>query len=81
MIRVLILSIGFLGLSACAGIDAPAEEVLDVQCDTGGRHGPTGVMDWRCVDGDGVQRTRTESLHRIIEGAPIESGDAQDTPD
>ncbi len=59
-------------LTACAGTERPPQAALDVRCDTGGRHGPSGVMDWRCVDGDGEERLRPRSLHEVIEGAPIE---------
>ena len=63
-------------LAACANAERPTQAALDVQCDTGGRHGPSGVMDWRCVDGDGEERLRPRSLHEVIEGAPI--GDKED---
>ena len=57
-------------LAGCAGYEPPPSHALDVTCDTGGRHGPSGVMDWTCVDGDGEQRLPVRSLHEIIEGAP-----------
>jgi hypothetical protein len=62
-------------LTACAGYEPPPAEALNVTCDTGGRHGPSGVLDWRCVDGDGEERLRPQSLHEVIEGAPIETED------
>lgn len=56
-------------LAACAGAEPPPGHALnDVRCDTGGRHGPTGVMDWTCVDGDGVRRLPVRSLHEVIDG-------------
>lgn len=62
-----------LAVSACAGearYDAapPGYALNDVSCDTGGRHGPSGVMDWRCTDGDGVDRLPVRSLHEVIDG-------------
>ncbi len=62
-------------LSACAGYEPPPREALNTTCDTGGRHGPTGIMDWHCIDGDGEERLRPEPLHEVIEGAPIEDKD------
>ena len=59
-------------LAACGGTKPPAQAALDIRCDTGGRHGPTGVLDWRCVDGDGEERLRPKPLHEVIEGAPID---------
>lgn len=63
-------------LAGCGTYEPPPPHALDVTCDTGGRHGPTGVMDWSCVDGDGEQRLRPQSLHEVIEGAPIEDAPA-----
>jgi len=62
-----------LAVSACAGRQgyaaAPPGYALDtVSCDTGGRHGPSGVLDWRCTDGDGVERLPVRSLHEVIDG-------------
>ncbi|MCP2669848.1 hypothetical protein NHF40_02750 [Maricaulaceae bacterium EIL42A08] len=57
-------------LASCAGAEPPPSHALDVTCDTGGRHGPSGVMDWTCIDGDGERRLPVRSLHEIIEGAP-----------
>jgi hypothetical protein len=62
-----------LALSACAGGEGygeppPGYALNDVSCDTGGRHGPSGVMDWRCTDGDGVDRLPVRSLHEVIDG-------------
>ena len=68
----LILAAAATILTACANNDRPPQTALDVSCDTGGRHGPSGIMDWRCVDGDGEERLRPRSLHEVIEGAPIE---------
>ncbi|MGJ3231450.1 MAG: hypothetical protein ACFE0P_06610 [Oceanicaulis sp.] len=67
-------------LGACAGTFERAEPPPDhalsaVTCDTGGRHGPTGVMDWTCVDGDGERRLPVRSLHEVIDG---ESDDADE---
>lgn len=62
-----------LTLTACAtGEPAPAE-ALNVSCEPGGRHGPTGVMDWSCLDGEGEQRLPVRSLHEVIEGAEVET--------
>ncbi|MFW6413488.1 MAG: hypothetical protein ACOC0V_05075 [Oceanicaulis sp.] len=57
-------------LAACESYEPnpPPAEALNVTCDTGGRHGPSGVMDWRCVDGDGVERLPVRSLHEVIDG-------------
>ena len=66
--RTLLLSVSFLLLAACGHGDPPPPYALDRTCDTGGRHGPSGVMDYACVDGDGVQRLPVESLHRVIAG-------------
>lgn len=59
-------------LSACSswepGQPPPPEALSGVSCDTGGRHGPSGVMDWRCTDGDGVERLPVRSLHEVIDG-------------
>lgn len=55
-----------LAASACA--NRPPAHALDRQCETGGRHGPTGVLEERCVDGDGVERERPTPLHRLIRG-------------
>jgi len=60
-------------VSACASSEPPPREALNVTCDTGGRHGPSGILDYRCVDGDGEERLRPQSLHEVIEGAPIEA--------
>jgi hypothetical protein len=60
-------------LSACANTEPPPREALNVTCDTGGRHGPSGILDYRCIDGDGEERLRPQSLHEVIEGAPIET--------
>ena len=57
-------------LTSCACYEPPPSHALDVTCDTGGRHGPTGVMDWTCIDGDGEHRIPVQSLHEVIEGAP-----------
>ncbi|TGY88390.1 hypothetical protein E5163_11255 [Marinicauda algicola] len=55
-------------LAACGHGEPPPSNALDVACAPGGRHGPTGVMDWTCIDGDGEQRLRPRSLHEVIEG-------------
>lgn len=60
-------------VSACANSEPPPREALNVTCDTGGRHGPSGVLDYRCIDGDGEERLPPQSLHEVIEGAPIEA--------
>lgn len=62
-----------LGLSGCAGQPGfgeppPGYALNEVRCDTGGRHGPSGVMDWRCTDGDAVERLPVRSLHEVIDG-------------
>ena len=62
-------------LTACGGTEPPTQAALDVTCDTGGRHDASGVLDWRCVDGDGEERLRPRSLHEVIEGAPLEKQD------
>jgi hypothetical protein len=59
-------------VSACANTEPPPREALNVACDTGGRHGPSGILDYRCIDGDGEERLRPRSLHEVIEGAPID---------
>ena len=59
-------------LASCAGAEPPPSHALEVTCDTGGRHGPTGVLDWTCIDGDGEQRLPVRSLHEVIEGAPAD---------
>jgi hypothetical protein len=73
MIRILSL-LSLLALTACGTAEPPPREALNVTCEPGGRHGPTGVMDWTCTDGDGEQRLPVRSLHEVIEGAPIETG-------
>ena len=72
MIRILSLA-GSLVLSACGTADPPPREALNVTCEPGGRHGPSGVMDWTCIDGDGQRRLPVRSLHEVIEGAPRET--------
>ena len=74
--NALILTAASAALAGCANADRPTQAALDLQCDTGGRHGPSGVMDWRCVDGDGEERLRPRSLHEVIEGAPIDEADS-----
>ena len=71
MIRLLSLA-GSLALTACGTADPPPG-ALNVTCEPGGRHGPSGVMDWTCIDGDGEQRLPVRSLHEVIEGAPRET--------
>jgi hypothetical protein len=61
-------------ISACGTTEPPPREAVNVTCDTGGRHGPSGILDYRCIDGDGEERLRPQSLHGVIEGAPIETG-------
>lgn len=63
-------------LAACGSYEPPPPEALNVTCEPGGRHGPTGVMDWTCTDGDGEQRLPVRSLHEVIEGAPLETGES-----
>ena len=62
-------------LASCAGYEPPPGHALNVTCDTGGRHGPTGIMDWHCVDGDGEERLRPQPLHEVIKGAPADEAD------
>lgn len=64
-------------LAGCGHYEPPPPHSLDASCDTGGRHGPSGVMDWQCTDGDGVERLRPQSLHEIMQGndKPSERGD------
>ena len=69
--RIFVLFAATCSLSACAGAEPPPSQALNVNCDTGGRHGPTGVLDWHCIDGDGEERLRPQPLHEVIEGAPI----------
>lgn len=64
-----------LSLCACGTTEPPPPEALNVTCEPGGRHGPTGVMDWTCTDGDGEQRLPVRSLHEVIQGAPLETGE------
>lgn len=71
MIR-LVCVLSPLALAACGTHEPPPPEALDYACDTGGRHGPTGVMDWTCTGADGERRLPVRSLHEVIEGAPIE---------
>lgn len=73
MKRILSLILLFL-LAACGTYEPPPANSLDVSCEAGGRHGPSGVMDWTCTDGDGEQRLPVRSLHEVIEGAPLETG-------
>lgn len=69
MKRIVIIIALALGAGACAGAEPPPAEALSrVSCDTGGRHGPSGIMDWRCTDGDGVERLPVRSLHEVIDG-------------
>jgi len=73
MIRILLGGAAALMLAGCGSTpdwaDPPPPEALsNVSCDTGGRHGATGVMDWRCTDGDGVERLPVRSLHEVIDG-------------
>jgi hypothetical protein len=78
ILRALMLATAAMALTACASAEErPTQAALDVTCDTGGRHGPSGILDYRCVDGDGEERLRPRSLHEVIEGAPIE-GSADD---
>lgn len=71
--RAFILAAAVAALTACASTEErPTQAALEVSCDTGGRHGPSGVLDWRCIDGDGEERLRPRSLHEVIEGAPID---------
>ncbi len=65
-----ILAVSLPLLASCAGYEPPPGHALDVSCDTGGRHGPTGVLDWHCIDGDGEERLRPQPLHEVIAGAP-----------
>lgn len=55
-------------LAACGHYDPPPMAALDTDCFAGARHGPTGAMDWTCIDGDGEQRLRPVSLHKVIKG-------------
>ncbi len=61
-------------LAACGSYEPPPPEALNVTCEPGGRHGPTGELDWSCIDGDGEQRLPVQSLHEVIKGAPLEPG-------
>lgn len=55
-----------LAVSACA--NRPPENALNRQCDMGGRHGPTGILEYRCTDGDGEVRQRAIPIHRLLRG-------------
>ena len=68
---ILLVSLSALALNACGHYEPPPSNALDVNCDTGGRHGPSGPMDWQCVDGDGEERLRPQGLHEVIKGGEI----------
>ena len=72
--------LGVFVLSGCGHYDPPPSNALDVTCDTGGRHGPTGVMDYSCIDGDGEERLRPRGLHEVIEGGEITLPDSDSDP-
>lgn len=57
-------------LAACAPNprNIPPPEALNRTCGPGGGHGPSGVLDWHCVDGDGEERLRPQPLTRVIRG-------------
>ncbi|MCR9128679.1 MAG: hypothetical protein NXI12_04095 [Alphaproteobacteria bacterium] len=74
--RFLLAALSLSALAACGSYEPPPPEALNVTCEPGGRHGPTGVMDWTCTDGDGEQRLPVRSLHEVIEGAPLETGES-----
>ena len=71
---------GALVLAACGGYEPPPMAALDTDCFAGGRHGPTGVMDWTCIDGDGEQRLRPRSLHEVIEGDQLPADKSRTAP-
>lgn len=58
--------------------NVPPPEALNRTCGPGGGHGPTGVMDWHCVDGDGVERLRPQPLTRVIRGDPLPADQDED---
>ena len=72
--RYALASMTVLLTAACGTAEPPPREALDVTCAPGGRHGPTGVLDWSCIDGDGEQSLPVQSLHEVIKGAPVEPG-------
>ena len=79
MIGKILISLSLaMTLSACGSYEPPPSHALDVTCDTGGRHGPSGVMDYQCVDGDGEERLRPQGLHEVIQGGEIVSPDKDD---
>ncbi len=64
-------------LAGCTTANPPPAEALNVSCEPGGRHGPTGVLDYHCIDGDGEERLRPKPLHEVIAGAPIDTDDSR----
>ncbi|AZU03923.1 hypothetical protein X907_1390 [Glycocaulis alkaliphilus] len=65
-LKLAVLALGVLALGACA--NRPPAHALDRDCEMGGRHGPTGVLEYQCTDGDGVVRERPQPIHRVISG-------------
>jgi len=61
-------ALGACCLALCACANRPPAHALDRTCEMGGRHGATGVLEHRCIDGDGVIRERPEPIHRVISG-------------
>ena len=72
-IKILLAALALPVTAACGTADPPPPGALNVTCEPGGRHGPSGVMDWTCIDGDGQRRLPVRSLHEVIEGAPRET--------
>ena len=63
-------------VTAASGTTDPPPGALNVTGEPGGRHGPSVVMDWTCIDGDGQRRQPVRSLQEVIEGAPGETGES-----
>jgi hypothetical protein len=70
MKRIILAGLVLPLLAACGHHDRHSIPMaaLDTDCFAGPRHGPSGVMDWTCIDGDGEDRLRPQPLHRVIRG-------------
>ncbi|GGH01737.1 hypothetical protein GCM10007420_17340 [Glycocaulis albus] len=65
-LKLAMLIVCGLSIGACA--NRPPAHALDRDCEMGGRHGATGVLEYQCTDGDGVVRERPQPIHRVISG-------------